>query len=62
MRWLARAITVSPASSGWRSASSTCGGELRQLVEEQHAEMRQARPRRAAARVPPPTSAAMLAE
>ena len=25
MRWLARAITVSPVSSGWRSASSTCG-------------------------------------
>src|SRR5437879_1058213 len=25
MRWLARAITVSPASSGWRSASSTLG-------------------------------------
>ena len=25
MRWLARAITVSPVSSGWRSASSTPG-------------------------------------
>ena len=25
MWWLARAITVSPLSSGWRSASSTCG-------------------------------------
>ena len=51
MRWLARAMIVSPVSSGWRSAS-TPRLEFRQLVEEQHAQVREAhlaRPRARAA-------------
>ena len=47
-RWLARATMVSPASSGWRSESSTPRREFRQLVEEEHAVMGErhfARPR-----------------
>ena len=49
---MARAIETSPVSSGWRSESSTCGCEFRQLVEKQHAVMGErnfARPRAQAA-------------
>ena len=45
-------MATSPVSSGWRSESSTCAGEFRHLVEEQHAVMRErnlARPRAQAA-------------
>ena len=61
MRWLARAITVSPASSGWRSASSTLG-------RNSGSSSRNSTPRCASdtspgrGLEPPPTSAAMLAE
>ena len=49
---LARATVTLPVSSGWRSASSTCALELRQLVQEQHTLVRErdlARPGVAAA-------------
>ena len=61
MRWLARAITVSPASSGWRRASSTLG-------RNSGSSSRKRTPRCASETSPgrglepPPTSAAMLAE
>ena len=38
---VARATVVRPLSIGWRSASSACARKFRQLVEEQHAAMRQ---------------------
>ncbi len=47
-----RETVTAPSSSGWRSTSSTSLAKLRQLVEKQHAVVRQAylaRPRRAAA-------------
>ena len=44
-----RATATTPSSSGWRSASSTGALELGQLVEEEHAAMREARLARAAA-------------
>ena len=52
-----RATRTSPSSSGWRSASRACARNSPQLVQEQHAAMRErdlARPRAG----PPPTSAA----
>ena len=39
----ARATTSSPSSSGWRSASERGTLELRELVEQQHTAMREAR-------------------
>ena len=38
----ARAMVTRPSSIGWRSASSTCARELGQLVQEEHAVMREA--------------------
>ena len=61
MRWLARATIVSPASSGWRSESSTCG-------ENSGNSSRKSTPLCASdtspgrARTPPPTIAAIEAE
>ncbi len=39
---LARAMVTEPSSSGWRSSSSTLRGNSGQLVQEQHAVVRQA--------------------
>ena len=55
---LALATRTRPSSSGWRSPSSTDGGELAQLVEEEHAAMSHghfARAQRARRRRRPPT-------
>ena len=46
VRW-PRTTATRPSSSGWRSASSARARELRQLVEEQHAVVREARLARA---------------